>query len=475
MTRKWILLFAAALGVAVPAHTADLRPMVVRDLTGTLRIQQSVPCDDDVDMTTPVTGGRIELAPAEGIDVAGGKRFMLTRAVVTFGSFSVHRSCLGIGETRNYTDIAVQLARAVAFTATASGPDIYAVTIPKEDLLIYEAVVVNGGLETLYRNPTEDVTGTIDLNARTVQMRVVITHLVQFKGGCTPFGCIINETREGTLTANISGTIYLPDTDSDGVADVDDNCPFVSNPDQSPVATPVITAPADLTLASCTDPQIGVAKAADVCDGGPVTVSNDAPDVFATGPNLVTWTAMDAKGRTAMDTQTVTVVDTTAPMFTSVPPDLAPTNCGPVNLGLPTASDDCAGAVTFANDAPAYFQVGLTVVTWTATDVSGNSATATQQVTVTDLTPPVVSCVLDRPIGNAYRVSATDACAGAPTIRLGGFVLAEGEQVKINVTGRPGVRLVNVANGLRHFHVGPGEAVITATDQSGNVASAACR
>jgi antitoxin (DNA-binding transcriptional repressor) of toxin-antitoxin stability system len=73
-------------------------------------------------------------------------------------------------------------------------------------------------------------------------------------------------------------------------------------------------------------------------------------------------------------------------------------------------------------------------------------------------------------------VSATDACA-APILRLGSFVLAEGERIKINVTGQPGVRLVGVVgpDRIRHFQVGKGEAVITATDPSSNVTTVVCQ
>jgi hypothetical protein len=71
-------------------------------------------------------------------------------------------------------------------------------------------------------------------------------------------------------------------------------------------------------------------------------------------------------------------------------------------------------------------------------------------------------------------VSSIDAC-GAPVIRLGSYVLANGEKIRINETGQPGVRLINVQNGIRHFHVGKGQSVITATDGSGNVTSAVCQ
>lgn len=52
-----------------------------------------------------------------------------------------------------------------------------------------------------------------------------------------------------------------------------------------------------------------------------------------------------------------------------------------VALGTPTASDNCS--VTVTNNAPASFGVGTTNVIWTAKDPEGNSATATQTVTIT--------------------------------------------------------------------------------------------
>jgi len=73
-------------------------------------------------------------------------------------------------------------------------------------------------------------------------------------------------------------------------------------------------------------------------------------------------------------------------------------------------------------------------------------------------------------------VSGLDAC-GAPVLRLGSYVIANGETIKIGLTGRPGVQLINDVsnNNIRHFQVGKDEAVITATDGSGNVTSVVCR
>ena len=477
-TKRTLLLIGGLTGIVLagaPARGGDLLPMIVTNLSGNLHVSQGIPCGT-AQSDSAITGGRIELTPAGGVNVAGGKQFVLTRATLDFAAFNISGSCSGFGGSRHYTSLHVQLAKATAFTATDAGGGAFAVTIPKADFLIYEAAVVDSKSETGYKQPSQDVTGTIDLTNGTVQMTVVLGTSVHFKEGCLGDHCVIDETDGGTLTTTLSGTITLPDSDGDGVPDGVDNCRFTPNPDQTPVATPVITAPPNLTLGSCADHHIGVASAADVCEGRAVSVSNDAPGTFAIGANTVTWSGNDGVDPVVHATQTVTIVDTTAPVFTFVPPDITLNDCKSVDLGLPAATDDCAGTVTFTNNAPASFGVGETLVTWTAGDVSGNHATAVQIVTVHDTVPPTVSCVATNPTGSSFRVSATDAC-GAPTIRLGTYVLATGEIVKIEQTGQPGIRLVNdVKSGaIRHFQVGKGEAVITATDGSGNVASAICR
>jgi hypothetical protein len=474
-----LLLVAGTIAAATaPAVATDLRPMVVTNLTGTLHIMQPIPCNGTINQTTPVTGGRLQLTPAEGLDVTSGKRFALTRADVFFANFSVTGSCAGISDTRSFTQVAVQLGHIASFTAVPAGADVFSVTIPRDDFSVYQSAFVNGVPESDLTTPSQDVTGTIDLANGVVSFLVTIPTRVRFQAGCVPeVGCAIDETKDGALTAIIAGTIAFPDTDADTVPDRTDNCRFVANPDQSPVATPAIAAAEDVTLASCVDHAIGFATAADRCDAEPVTVTNNAPATFVVGPNLVTWTAQDSQSRVATAGQTVTVVDTTAPIFTLVPPDVTVNNCGAVTLGAPAADDDCAGTPTFTNNAPAFFQVGATPVVWTARDASGNTTTATQMVTVNDQTLPAIACVPAGPPGGTFQVSTSDACAGAPTIRIGSYVLANGERIKIQETGTPGVRLINVVGSdlIRHFDVGKGEAVITATDTSGNVATVTCQ
>ena len=60
------------------------------------------------------------------------------------------------------------------------------------------------------------------------------------------------------------------------------------------------------------------------------------------------------------------------------------------DLGELTVNDISDIAYT-TNDAPEKFPLGETIVTWTATDTSGNSVSDTQTITIEDTTQPVIT------------------------------------------------------------------------------------
>src|SRR6185437_13892949 len=125
-----------------------------------------------------------------------------------------------------------------------------------------------------------------------------------------------------------------------------------------------------------------------------ITYSQNSGTSFAVGVTGVTVTATNLCG-TATCSFNVTVNDTQAPTVTApsaitVPADAGVCTASGVALGTPTGSDNC-GTVTFTNDAPAAFGYGPTTVTWTANDAHGNTATATQVVTVKDTQNPTIT------------------------------------------------------------------------------------
>jgi hypothetical protein len=349
MKTKRTLLVACAVSAivlsALSANAVVLQPLIVTDPTGTVRAQQALPCGDDLDITRPIAGGRIEVTP---VSVREQILFDLTRLDLFLAPFSVHRACRGIEATANFSEIGVRLAGAVTFPAEAVGSldsGQFRFTIPKDKFLIYESVLDNASVrqpETAYQKPSEDVTGLIDLRNRTVEIHVSLASQLRFRAGCVGDTCVIDAVKDGTQAADIVGRITPPamDTDSDGVPDVVDNCPLTANSSQAPVASPVITAPPDVTLHSCLDHSIGRAAATDICNARPVLITNNAPVRFAAGLNLVTWFGNDAVDPIVTALQQVTIQDTSAPTVscTAVNP--------PGRRFQVAAADDCNGRIT---------------------------------------------------------------------------------------------------------------------------------
>ena len=161
---------------------------------------------------------------------------------------------------------------------------------------------------------------------------------------------------------------------------------------------PELTIPADYT-AECSDELVmDGASASDNC--GEVTIEEVsetiAGDCAGSYTIVRTFTATDDAGNSTSATQTITVEDTTAPEFTSVPADYTAECSDELILDDASASDNC-GAVsievsseTVAGDAAGNYTV---VRTFTATDDCGNSTTATQTITVEDTTAPEFTSV----------------------------------------------------------------------------------
>ncbi|GAB3877109.1 hypothetical protein GCM10028824_36390 [Hymenobacter segetis] len=225
---------------------------------------------------------------------------------------------------------------------------------------------------------------------------------------------------------------------------------------------PTISAPATVSQSAdrgqCTASSValGNAVAGDNCTG--VTVTNNAPATFPKGTTTVTWTATDAAGLTATATQTVTILDVENPTISAPAAVSVSTNPGQcsatgVALGNAIAADNCS-AVTVTNNAPTTFAKGATTVTWTATDASGNVATATQTVTVNDTEAPVLTVpaaiVRSAPASQCgavvtFATTAADNCAGATVV-------------------------ASPASGST-FAVGTTTVRLTATDASGNTST----
>ena len=247
-----------------------------------------------------------------------------------------------------------------------------------------------------------------------------------------------------------------------------------------------------------TDPGLCTAAVADVDNGsfdpfpaGNVFTLVQAPGgPYALNNTLVQLTATDQRGLTDACVATVTVVDLEAPVITCPAPQVleCTSPSGATATFNASATDNC-GALTPDCDpaSGSTFPIGVNALMCSAVDDSGNSDQCDSTITVVDTTPPTVACVEStNPSGKRvpraknedgfFLVTTEDLCS-TPTLTLGSFELASGETIKITQTrGKSGVRLVNTMGPaqIKHFQVGPGDAVITATDGSGNETSVSC-
>ena len=110
---------------------------------------------------------------------------------------------------------------------------------------------------------------------------------------------------------------------------------------------------------------------------GVVTVGGDTVDVDVVGGYVVTYTASDPSGNTTVESRMVDVVDTTAPVVTlnGVSPQTVEVGSLYSELGASATDNDplFSGVVTVGGDTVDVDVVGGYVVTYTASDPSGNT------------------------------------------------------------------------------------------------------
>ena len=188
------------------------------------------------------------------------------------------------------------------------------------------------------------------------------------------------------------------------------NCPLDATP-------PTLTCPVGGTHECTGNGQAAVAlgalQASDAC--GVIEVSELVPTAFGLGTTPVVLSVQDGNRNRASCVAEVTVVDTQAPTIlcgSNIVVDNDQGVCGAVvELQAPVVEDACHTTVTVLNNAPPVFPVGDTVVTWTALDPTGLSASCEITVTVRDAEAGNLECA-----GEMTIDAAADQCGWAGTI-----------------------------------------------------------
>jgi hypothetical protein len=170
-----------------------------------------------------------------------------------------------------------------------------------------------------------------------------------------------------------------------------------------------------------------------------------AGNFFPVGDTFVSYRATDRSGNFSTATQKVTVLDNTQPVVTAPPAKTLFTGAGATSCGVTvtdldttlsagSATDNCPGVgAVIRSGVPSgnFFPVGTTTLVYSATDAYGNSASATQVVTVVDNTAPAITCPPDITLEPTCPTGAiatwtepvgTDNCPGTTTTQTAGLV-----------------------------------------------------
>ena len=162
--------------------------------------------------------------------------------------------------------------------------------------------------------------------------------------------------------------------------------------------------------------------ATDNCDGTIIGTTTTTFPVTTPGTTVVTWTYTDANGNSSTQTQNVIVDDVTAPVADAASLSDLTAECSVSAPTAPTATDNCDGAITGTTTTTFPITAsGTTIITWTFTDVEGNSSTQTQNVVIDDVSPPIADATSLADLTDECSVTApnapisTDNCDGAIT------------------------------------------------------------
>ncbi len=232
-----------------------------------------------------------------------------------------------------------------------------------------------------------------------------------------------------SFAAGTTTVTFLAIDDSNNTA----TCSFdIIVPDAGP---PVFTCPADVVVSVLPDSCNAQAtwaspQVSDNCDASQIMPVSDylSGQTFSAGTTVVTYTATDNSGNEATCSFSIIVQENQPPVLTACPTDilvqLPIDQCDTTIAWMaPTATDNCSQPTLEPAQASQLFSTGITIVTYTATDQTQNTATCTFSVTVVDQVAPMFGpCPQDTvinttdPCGAVYTwavPSATDNCTPA--------------------------------------------------------------
>jgi hypothetical protein len=408
-----------------------------------------------------------------GVTSDGGETVTIDSSqldVNTNGSYTVYYSVTdanGLSETASRTVI---VETAPTFTLSGDNPYILLRTNTYTD----PGAIADGG-ETVTIDTSEldvntlgtytitytatNANGTIGLTTRSV----IITDLIISLSGLNPYNVDQGTTYTDPGASTTSGQTVTVDTSAldmttIGAYTVNYTASDSAGNTTTTSRTVVVQSPVPVITLIGDNPYI-VEKGSTYTDPGAtanggetVTINTSALDMTTLGTYTINYSATGTNGKTGTATRTVIVQDTTPPVLT-----VSGNNPYYVEVGTtytdPGATADGGETVTVDTGGLDTTTIGTYTITYSATDSSDNTGTATRTVIVQDTIPPVITLIGSNPyyvpVGGTY----TDPGATADG----------GETVTVDMSG---MTSSIVTNG------GSWTATYTATDSSGNIGTA---
>nr|WP_246615964.1 immunoglobulin-like domain-containing protein [Aquimarina litoralis] len=375
-------------------------------------------------------------------DASGNSAVEVTRTVnvadTTVPVIVLNGLPIVVAEAANpYVDAGAIATDAVDGSLTAS-----IVVVNPVNVLIPGTYLVTYNVSDAAGNAAAQVTRTVIVQDSTVPVITLLgspTVTVEAGSSYTDAGATASDTLDGDITADIvvvnpvntsvlgtyTVTYNVEDASSNSAVEVTRTVNVVDT--TAPVITLNGANPQTIELGA------GYTELGATTDDGSAVVIDASAFVDAVGSYTITYNAADASGNNAVEvSRTVNVVDTTAPVITlngSNPQIIAE---GGMYTELGATTDDGSMVVIDAS-AVNTNAVGSYIVTYNATDASGNAAAqVTRTVNVVDTNAPIITLNGANP--QAIELGASYVELGA-TADDGSTVVIDASAVNTNVLG----------------------------------------
>ncbi|MBI2422194.1 MAG: DUF5011 domain-containing protein [Candidatus Hydrogenedentes bacterium] len=200
---------------------------------------------------------------------------------------------------------------------------------------------------------------------------------------------------EGAVDVSRSGVYELTYQSIDAAGNAAE--PVTRTVTVSDVEAPIITILGNVTtVVPCSTPFVdpGV-QVEDACEGLVTPVTSGAVDVNTPGDYIVTYTAQDSSGNTAVARRTIQVRDSLGPIISLNGSQALQLECGAPYEEAGALAGNCRGAVEVTTSGVVDVNTpGQYVVVYSADD-GEQTAVATRTVTVVDTTPPEITLLGD--------------------------------------------------------------------------------